>query len=86
MLEETPKACVPFLLPSFPRPLETSQFLQYHSMEGAFIIGGVILRKEARGGNPITWRHGAQGAFQSSSSPEALHPLGAVGVVLKRKS
>ena len=51
-------------------------------VEVAFIIGGVRLRREAGGGNPITWKCGAQGAFQSSSSPEAPHPLGAVGVVL----
>ena len=44
-------------------------------------IGGATLRKEAGGGNPTTRRHGAHGAFQSSSSPEAPHPLGAVGVV-----
>ena len=75
------KACLPFLLPSLPYPLDTSQFLQHHSVEGAFIIGGVTLRREAGGGNPITWKHGTQGAFQSSSSPEAPHPLGAVGVV-----
>ena len=50
-------------------------------VEVAFIIGGVRLRREAGGGNPITWKCGAQGAFQSSSSPEAPHLLGAVGVV-----
>ena len=69
-----------FFLP-YPCPLDTSQFLQHHFVEGAFIIGGVTLRKEAGGGNPITWRRGAQGAFRSSSSPEAPRPLRAVGVV-----
>ena len=64
----------------YPYALDTSQILHL-SVEGAFIIGGVTLRKEAEGGNPITWRHAAQGAFQSSSSPEAPHPLGAVGIV-----
>ena len=59
--EEIPKACAPFLLPSLPHLLDTSHFLQHHSVEGALIIGGVTLRKEAGGGNPITWRHGAQG-------------------------
>ena len=78
---EAPKACLPFLLPSLPYPLDTSQFLQHHSVEGAFLIGGVTLRREAGGGNPTTWKCGTQGAFQSSSSPEAPHPLGAVGVV-----
>ena len=72
-----------FFLP-YRFPLETSQFLQHHSVAGAFIIGGVTLRKEAGGGNPITWTHGAQGAFHSSSSPEAPHPLGAVGIVSLR--
>ena len=45
-------------------------------------IDGVTVKKEPGGGNPNTRRHGARGAFQSSSSPEAPHPLGAVGVVL----
>ena len=69
-----------FFLP-YPFPLDTFQFLKHHSVAGALIIGGVTLRKEAGGGNPITWTHGAQGAFHSSSSPEAPHPVGAVGVV-----
>ena len=62
-----------------PHPLDTSQFLQHHSLEGAFTIGGATPRKEAGGWNPNTGRHGAQGAFHSSSSPEAPHPLGAGG-------
>jgi len=53
------------------------------TLEGAFIIGGLTRRKEAGCGNPITRRHGAQGTFQSSSSPEAPHPLGTVGVVCR---
>ena len=44
-------------------------------------IDGVTVKKEPGGGNPNTRRHGARGAFQSSSSPEAPHLLGAVGVV-----
>ena len=44
-------------------------------------IDGVTVKKEAGGGNPNTRRHGAHGAFQSSSSPEAPHPAGAVGMV-----
>ena len=67
----------------YPYALDTSQFL-HPSVESAFTIGGVTLRKEAEGGNPITWRHAAQGAFHSSSSPEAPHPLGAVGIVSLR--
>ena len=39
------------------------------------------LRKEAGGRNPTTRRHGAHGVFQSSFSPEAPYPLGAVAVV-----
>ena len=76
---ETPKACVPFLLP--PHPLDKSQFLQPHSVEGAFIHRWGDPKEGAGGGNPTTRRHGARGAFQSSSSPEAPRPLGAVGVV-----
>ena len=45
------------------------------------LIGGVTLRKEVGGGNPSTRRHGANGAGQSSSSPEAPNPLGA-GVIV----
>ena len=48
---------------------------------GGSSIGGAILRKGFGGGNPNTRRHGAHRVFQSSSSPEAPHPLGAVGVV-----
>ena len=44
-------------------------------------IGGRTPRKEAGGGNPNTMRHGALGAFQISSSPEAPHPSGAVGMI-----
>ena len=44
-------------------------------------IDGVTVKKEPRDGNPNTTRHGAHGAFQSSSSPEAPHPVGAVGMV-----
>ena len=73
-----------FFLP-YPCPLDTSQLLQHHSRRVLSSIGGVTLRKEAGGGNPNTRRHGADGAFQSSSSPEAPHPLGAVGVVSPQK-
>ena len=44
-------------------------------------IGGVTLRKEVGGGNPTTRRHGANGACQSSSSPEAPNALGAVVIL-----
>ena len=44
-------------------------------------IDGVTVKKEPGGGNPNTRRHGAREAFQSSSSPEAPHLSGAVGVV-----
>ena len=64
-----------------PHPLDKSQFLQPHSVEGAFIHRWGDPKEGAGGGNPTTRRHGALGAFQSSSSPEAPHPLGAVGVV-----
>ena len=37
--------------------------------------------KEVGGGNPSTRRHGANRAGQSSSSPEAPNPLGAVVIV-----
>ena len=43
--------------------------------------GAATERKEAGGGNLTIRRHGTQGAFQSSSSAEAPHPLGAGGVV-----
>ena len=44
-------------------------------------IGGVTLKKEAGGGNSTARRHGAHAAFRSSSSTQAPHPLGAVGIV-----
>ena len=81
VLEETPQACVPLLLPSFPLCPGHIPAPAAPLCGGAFTIGGVTLRKEAEGGNPITWRHAAQGAFHSSSSPEAPRPLGAVGIV-----
>ena len=58
-------------IPSYPFALDTFQFPQHQSVEGALIIGGLTLRKEAGGGS--------RGTFQSSSNPEAPHPLGAVG-------
>ena len=42
---------------------------------------GVTQKNQPGDGNPNTRRHGAYGVFQSSSSPEAPHPLGAVGIV-----
>ena len=59
--EETPKACIPSLLPSLPHPLDTS-------------IGGATLRKEAGGGNPTTRRHGAHGLFKALPA-QRLHIL-----------
>ena len=35
--EEAPKCCVPFSFLPYPCPLDTSQFLQHHSGESAFI-------------------------------------------------
>ena len=35
--EEAPKGCVPFSFLPYPCPLDTSQFLQHHSGESAFI-------------------------------------------------
>ena len=45
------------------------------------LIGRATLKKGAGGGDPTTRRHGAHAAFRSSSSAEAPHPLGAVGIV-----
>ena len=77
---ETPKACVPFLLPS-PFPWTNPSSFNTTLWTVLPSIGGATPRKEAGGGNPNTRRHGAHGDFQSSSSPEAPHPLGAVGIV-----
>ena len=79
--EATLKACVPFFFLPYPCPLDTSQFLQHPLGRVLSSIGGATLRKEVGGGNPNTRKHGAHGAFQSSSSPEAPHPVGAVGMV-----
>ena len=74
-----------FVLPSFilpyPYPLDTSEFLQHHSLEVAFTHKWGDPKEGAWSRNPNTRRHGAHGAFQSSSSPEAPHPAGAVGMV-----
>ena len=67
-----------FFLP-YPCHLDKSQFLQHHSGEGAFIHRWDDPKEG--GWNPTTRRHGAHGAFQSSFSPEAPHPLGAACVV-----
>ena len=68
-----------FFIP-YPCPLDTSQFLQHHFVEGAFIIGGVTLRKEAGGGNPITWKHGAH-VFS-----KLFHPRGSTSFGFNRYS
>ena len=71
----------PILLPPLPRTLDTSQFLQHQSGEGAFIHRWDDPKEGSWRWEPDhreTWTHRA---FQSSSSPEASHPLGAVGVV-----
>ena len=79
--EETPKACLPFLLPSF--PLSPGHI----PIPATPLCGGCFHHRwgDPKEGSwrwePVTWRHGAQGAFQSSSSPEAPYPLSAVGVV-----
>ena len=70
----------PILLPPLPRTLDTSQFLQHQSGEGAFIHRWDDPKEGSWRWEPDhreTWTHRA---FQSSSSPEASHPLGAVGV------
>lgn len=77
--EEALKACVPFLLPSLPCPLDTSPFLQHHSGESALIRRWRTLRKKAEVGTPTPGDVEPR-AF-CSSSPEAPHPLGAVAAV-----
>ena len=79
--EETPKACVPFFFLPYPIPWTNHNSCNTSLGRVLSSIGGTTQRKEAGGGNPITRRHGAHGAFQSSSCPEAPHPLGAVGLV-----
>ena len=59
----------------YPYALDTSYFL-HPSVESAFIIGGVTLRKEAGGGNTITWRHGAQGGFPKLFQPRSSTSFG----------
>ena len=39
-------------IPSYPFALDTTQFLQHQSVDGALIIGGLTLRKEAGAGSP----------------------------------
>ena len=74
----THSSCVPFF---FLTPVPWTHPNSRNTTLGRVLssIGGRTQRKEAGGGNPTSRRHGAHGAFQSSSSPEA--PLGAVGVV-----
>ena len=81
VLEETPEACIPFLLPS------SSLCPGHIPIRATPLCGGCFHHRwgDPKEGSwrwePVTWRHGAQGAFQSSSSPEAPYPLSAVGVV-----
>ena len=79
--EETPKACIPFLLPSL--PLSPG----HNPIPATPLCGGCF---HHRWGDPKegSWRWEpyhletwSPGAFQTSSSPEAPRPLGAVGVV-----
>ena len=79
--EETPKACIPSLLPSLPHPLDTSQFLHHPSGEGAFLHRWGDPKEGGWRWEPHHQETWSPRAFQSSSSPEAPHPLGAVGVV-----
>ena len=74
----THSSCVPFF---FLTPVPWTHPNSCNTTLGRMLssIGGRTQRKEAGGRNPTSRRHGAHGAFQSSSSPEA--PLGAVGVV-----
>ena len=80
--EETPKACIPFLLPSLPLSPGNIPDPVTDSWRVLSSIGGATLKKEAGRGDPTTRRHGAYMAFRSSSSTEAPHLLGAVGIVL----
>ena len=79
--EEIPKACAPFLLPSL--PLSPGHI----PLPATPLCGGCF---NHRWGDPKegSWRwelHHLEtcspGGFSNSSSPEAPHPLGAVGIV-----
>ena len=78
--EETPKACIPFLRP--PLPLSPGHV----PVPATPLCGGCFYhrwgdpKEEAGGGNPVTWRHGAQGLSRALPA-QTPHPLGAVGVV-----
>ena len=64
---------------SFLSPMSwTPQVLEHHSVGGAVITGGATPRKEGGGGNPVTRRLRAQGAFQSSSGPAAPTSFGCI--------
>ena len=52
----------------YPYPLDTSQFLQHHSAEGAFIIDGVTLRRKLEVGTP------SPGDMEPRGFPELFQP------------
>ena len=81
--EETPRGCVPFLLP-YPYPLDKSQFFQKHSSEAAVICKCGDPKKQAGGGNPAqsTWR---PGDFSNLLAWRLHCPLGAIGLHLLQK-
>ena len=74
---ETPKACVPFLLLS-PSPWTNPSSFNTTLWRVLSSIGGATPRKEGGGGNPVTRRLRAQGAFQSSSGPAAPTSFGCI--------
>ena len=69
-----------FFLP-YPCPLDKSQFLQHHSGEGAFIHRWSNPKKRGWRWEPHHQETWSPRGFQSSSSPETTHLLGAVGTV-----
>ena len=82
--EEIPKACAPFLLPSLPHLLDTSHFLP---LPATPLCGGCFNHRwsDPKEGSwrwePHHLETWSPGGFSNFSSPEAPHPLGAVGVV-----
>ena len=63
MPEETPRACIPFLLPSLPLSPGNIPDPVTDSWRVLSSIGGATLKKEAGRGDPTTRRHGAYMAF-----------------------
>ena len=80
MPEETPKACIPFLLASLPLSPGHIPIPATPLCGGCFHHRWGDPKEEAGGGNPITWRHGAQGLSRALPA-QTPRPLGVVGVV-----